>query len=813
MGRKPLPKQEVDRRAEVKKYQQQRRELSKQWIREATIIFDVSMKKKQEVLDVFWPKTKRGQGRIFQRVAGEDDDDLEDDPPSTNNLGRFLAHLSPEEIAARRSEHEIGDDLILEREIQQQVFEQQALQAARSREDAACAMSEMPMEDFRKATIKISSNTRYEKAREQVLNTPFFKEVNKFHSWTLEGMLLWIKDGRNNKRSNNTIATICSAFVHLQNTENGLSLVSDDDKKRLSAARKARANLVPDLPKRVGAITKARLRQVHSTYDFHLQRGDISASTHFLLKDASTMMYACALRLFQLQQLTRDSFTFTSDGQKMYVTCNVKKTNSSSKTIELKEVHPDFVDEVKKIIQRRRLLTDDSKSFLLFFEFLTPKAQQLLTRKIAREVALVKRVKKDQRRSTKSDSDDEASNSDTASDEESRDELDEILESFEDAKGDDEDEDDDDEGDKVLSNTSISKGPPATWRTKHPVDLMKLFNAETAEIFLWPMALAFHGTHNFRHGAAQDAFEEGGLELVMLRTGHESEACAKHYATHDQARTKAVQNNLEKYNDPQVWIDDIRSKLDNRVKRGEILLRQDVRQTILGLTEHQQHLQQSTLEQQYQTTLLEIETKRDFYLAGNNNNNNSSNSNLQATLLGSDAEPVRASSTDQSSAEQQRLPVNFQKLVDDHVRLLEDRNTALSCQLQKALSELELLKRMNSRMLRQQVKSELPARNGRDEESISVEEFQNRLRSFKGVPVFLIKKSIARAVAQKLEVFAVSTLDFSRDYDLIYTRPVCLHEGTARMRQLDSCLIFAGTNYKTVEEESRALGSLKIRIN
>ena len=42
------------------------------------------------------------------------------------------------------------------------------------------------------------------------------------------------------------------------------------------------------------------------------------------------MMYACALRLFQLQQLTRDSFTFTSDGQKMYVTCNVKKTNSCS---------------------------------------------------------------------------------------------------------------------------------------------------------------------------------------------------------------------------------------------------------------------------------------------------------------------------------------------------------------------------------------------------------------------------------------------------------------------------------------------------
>ena len=57
-------------------------------------------------------------------------------------------------------------------------------------------------------------------------NTPFFIEVNKFHSWTLEGRLLWIKDGRNNKRSNTTIAIICSAFVQLQNSENSLSLVT-----------------------------------------------------------------------------------------------------------------------------------------------------------------------------------------------------------------------------------------------------------------------------------------------------------------------------------------------------------------------------------------------------------------------------------------------------------------------------------------------------------------------------------------------------------------------------------------------------------
>ena len=129
----------------------------------------------------------------------------------------------------------------------------------------------------------------------------------------------------------------------------------------------------------------------------------------------------------------------------------------------------------------------------------------------------------------------------------------------------------------------------------------------------------------------------------MLRTGHGSEACAKHYATHDQARSKAVQNNLEKYNDPQVWIDDIRSKLDTELREVTFYFdKMSVRQFLDSL-----------------------------------NINNISNSLLLNNTT-------------------------------DHVHLLEDRDTALSCQLQKVMSELELLKIENSRMLRHQVKSELP---------------------------------------------------------------------------------------------------------
>ena len=42
----------------------------------------------------------------------------------------------------------------------------------------------------------------------------------------------------------------------------------------------------------------------------------------------------------------------------------------------------------------------------------------------------------------------------------------------------------------------------------------------------------------FRHGASQDAFIEGGLDLVCLRTGHLSKAAARDYAKSDAERSQ-----------------------------------------------------------------------------------------------------------------------------------------------------------------------------------------------------------------------------------------------------------------------------------
>ena len=88
-----------------------------------------------------------------------------------------------------------------------------------------------------------------------------------------------------------------------------------------------------------------------------------------------------------------------------------------------------------------------------------------------------------------------------------------------------------------------------------------------------------------------------------------------------------------------------------------------------------------------------------------------------------------------------------------------------------------------------------------------MEEFQNRLQGFKGVHVFWIRNSIGRSLIQQFERFGLSPLGFSKECS------ICGDGGFVRVNQLECSLRYAETNYKTVEEESRALGSLKIKIN
>ena len=165
-----------------------------------------------------------------------------------------------------------------------------------------------------------------------------------------------------------------------------------------------------------------------------LDVGLITKTEHDDLHDAATMMYACALRVFQLRLLTRESFIFDKEKDNIFVSCRIKGAkdknplNPHESVLESKIVHPDFKRQVAEIIDR---LSKNNNVSLFTHSF-----------------------------------------------------------GFDHGQG--------------LENKMMD------------------INALAAETFCWSASDDFHGTHVFRHGAAQDAFIEGGLRLVMARTGHQS---------------------------------------------------------------------------------------------------------------------------------------------------------------------------------------------------------------------------------------------------------------------------------------------------
>lgn len=209
-----------------------------------------------------------------------------------------------------------------------------------------------------------------------------------------------------------------------------------------------RKRMFPDLPELKGAVTEDRLFELLSYLDKLESEGYLTKKQRRFLEISSKMMYGAALRVFQLKELTKDSFSFPENGSG-WIRVRRKgglQGSIADKDNENKMLHPDFVEEIRSIVEE---LSADNKSIFLFHEM------------------------------------------------------------------------------------------SAAMET-----LLKDAMLGAAQCWCWPDPKAFHGTHNFRHGACVDAFQEGGLKLVMLRSGHESIEIARQYAMTDldrrRSREKAV---------------------------------------------------------------------------------------------------------------------------------------------------------------------------------------------------------------------------------------------------------------------------------
>ena len=249
---------------------------------------------------------------------------------------------------------------------------------------------------------------------------------------------------------NRTLEQVISAMkFHWMIEGSPINQIQD---QQLRLCLRGRRNLIPDVPMFKGAITRERLVQLHVHYHRlynSTDRDRISEEQYVSLLEASLVMYACAIRKFQLLKLHVGSIEFSRNGKEAFVTVR-KKGGAHDDDVEVKEVHPDFVSEVERIVKRRSTINNTC----LFNEFA---------------------------------------------------------------------------GD---SNPLVL--------------LMADVNEKAAVHYGWPSPKTFHGTHNFRHGASVDAFDEGNVELVMRRTGHQSREIALHYALSDIDRELKMNNALVK---------------------------------------------------------------------------------------------------------------------------------------------------------------------------------------------------------------------------------------------------------------------------
>lgn len=291
--------------------------------------------------------------------------------------------------------------------------------------------------------IKASSREQYESRKNTVVKAGF--------GWNVQGLYGFFTSGKVAATVGNKLCeAVLSAYKLMWSIEHDGAEMDKNDEELLRLVLRARKNKCPDMPRIVGAIGKDRLMELHALYKARYADKSITKEEYIELQDASTMLYCCALRIFQLRSLTQTSLWFSDKNKKIAWVTVPAKTTSQGRFVEKKVVHPDFIAAARDMVDRRK----ENKDTVLF----------PLWAKAAHGESDASRLK------------------------------------FE--------------------------------------DLMKKLNQEAANVFKWPAVTSFHGTHNFRHGAAQDAFAENGVELVMLRTGHLSVACAEHYARSDLERLR-----------------------------------------------------------------------------------------------------------------------------------------------------------------------------------------------------------------------------------------------------------------------------------
>ena len=215
----------------------------------------------------------------------------------------------------------------------------------------SCSLSQDQITDRLGDCVSAGSKGTYASFKNMVVKRGF--------EWNFNGLISFILNRRTDclMLANSTIKSIASCFNTSLATQ-GCTLLPGQ-KAQLAKAQQMRKNVLPDIGRLKGAMTSERTEIFIKYLATAVKDGRIDSGERELFADSATMLYACALRVFQLRSLQGSgNFAHRNDDPKdLYVTvickASVQKRGKGERDTEEKQVHPAYSARVNKIVEKR----------------------------------------------------------------------------------------------------------------------------------------------------------------------------------------------------------------------------------------------------------------------------------------------------------------------------------------------------------------------------------------------------------------------------------------------------------------------------
>ena len=293
-------------------------------------------------------QVRRGREDVNSNSDNNTDDDSSDDDDddfnwqverstTTNNTQQqfpsVLEVVQQQEIPRNRKQHD-------PRSLPDKPYVQILAQATNPREVAVHKVKGQSMGTYLQYQKMVTTRISYRTG----VNFP----------WSVEGLCDFITDPFVAEEiSNKSVAPIISGFKTIYEIQHGQKIPTNDELV-IMQLKEARNNIVPNDNRITGAINRERLLQLLELMKTKKNNNELSAEKYQLFSDMAIMLYCCALRIFQLESLTRSSFLPDKNGKNDWWVAVPIKGDRANLEQKAADNHPLIKQQFLEVLDRLR---------------------------------------------------------------------------------------------------------------------------------------------------------------------------------------------------------------------------------------------------------------------------------------------------------------------------------------------------------------------------------------------------------------------------------------------------------------------------